>query len=94
MVRCGENIASGQRTVEEAMASWLDSPGHCANIMNPDFREMGAAYAINPQNQNRTAYWTQEFGSRPEVTRASAPDTSADDNVAGGATADVDASGG
>lgn len=62
-VRVGENIASGQRTVDEAVASWLDSPGHCANIMNPAFTEMGAAYAINPQNRNRTAYWTQVFGA-------------------------------
>jgi uncharacterized protein YkwD len=62
-VRVGENIASGQRTVEDAVASWLDSPGHCANIMNPAFTEMGAAYAINPQNRNRTAYWTQVFGT-------------------------------
>jgi uncharacterized protein YkwD len=62
-VRVGENIASGQRTVEDTVASWLDSPGHCANIMNPAFTEMGAAYAINPQNRNRTAYWTQVFGA-------------------------------
>ncbi|WP_198120601.1 CAP domain-containing protein [Massilia rhizosphaerae] len=62
-VRVGENIASGQRTPEEAVASWLDSPGHCANIMNPAFTEMGAAYAINPRNRNRTAYWTQVFGT-------------------------------
>ena len=61
--RVGENIASGQRTPEEAVASWLDSPGHCANIMNPTFTEMGAAYAIHPQNRNRTAYWTQVFGT-------------------------------
>lgn len=59
----GENIASGQRTPEEALASWLDSPGHCANIMNPRFTEMGAAYAVNPENDNRTAFWTQVFGS-------------------------------
>jgi hypothetical protein len=58
----GENIASGQRTPQEAVAAWLDSPGHCANIMNPRFTEMGAAYAINPANDNRTAYWTQVFG--------------------------------
>jgi uncharacterized protein YkwD len=63
-VRVGENIASGQPSVEEAMTSWLDSPGHCANIMNPGFREMGAAYAINPTNRNHTPYWTQVFGSR------------------------------
>jgi uncharacterized protein YkwD len=60
--RIGENIAAGQRSVEEAVAGWLDSPGHCSNIMNPAFSEMGAAYAINPQNRNRTPYWTQVFG--------------------------------
>jgi len=58
----GENIASGNRTPQDAVAAWLDSPGHCANIMNPVFTEMGAAYAINPDNENRTPYWTQVFG--------------------------------
>jgi uncharacterized protein YkwD len=62
--RVGENIASGQRSPHEAVQSWLDSPGHCANIMNPSFTEMGAAYAVNPGNDNHTAYWTQEF-ARP-----------------------------
>jgi uncharacterized protein YkwD len=62
--RVSENIASGQRTPAEAVSSWLDSPGHCANIMNPAFIDMGAAYAINPQNRNRTAYWTQMFGTQ------------------------------
>jgi uncharacterized protein YkwD len=58
----GENIASGNRTPQDAVEAWLDSPGHCANIMNPTFMEMGAAYAINPLNDNRTPYWTQVFG--------------------------------
>ncbi|ALK95625.1 hypothetical protein AB595_19360 [Massilia sp. WF1] len=57
-----ENIASGQRTVAEVVAGWLDSPGHCANIMNPAVTEMGAAYAVNPASENRTLYWTQMFG--------------------------------
>jgi uncharacterized protein YkwD len=60
----GENIASGQRTVAEAVSGWLDSPGHCANIMNPAFTETGAGYAVNPANENRTPYWTQMF-ARP-----------------------------
>jgi uncharacterized protein YkwD len=60
--RISENIASGQHTVAQAVADWLDSPGHCANIMNPAFTEMGAAYAVNPANENRTPYWTQMFG--------------------------------
>jgi uncharacterized protein YkwD len=60
--RVSENIASGQRTAAEAVAGWLDSPGHCANIMNPVVTEMGAAYAVNPASENRTLYWTQMFG--------------------------------
>jgi uncharacterized protein YkwD len=58
----GENIASGNRSAQEAVQAWLDSPGHCANIMNPGFTEMGAAYAIDPANEHRTPYWTQVFG--------------------------------
>jgi uncharacterized protein YkwD len=60
--KVSENIASGQRTVAEAVAAWLDSPGHCANIMNPAMTEMGAAFAANPASENRTVYWTQMFG--------------------------------
>lgn len=51
----GENIAFNQRTVAEVMDGWLDSPGHCANIMNPAFTEMGAAITA--------FYWTQTFAA-------------------------------
>jgi uncharacterized protein YkwD len=61
--RIGENIASGLRSPEEAVAGWLDSPGHCANIMQPAFTETGAAYAINPASESGTVYWTQAFGA-------------------------------
>jgi uncharacterized protein YkwD len=62
--RIGENIASGLRSPEDAMAGWLDSPGHCANLMDPSFTEMGAGYAVNPNSKAGTAYWTQVFGRR------------------------------
>jgi hypothetical protein len=61
--RIGENIASGLPSPEEAVAGWLASPGHCANLMNPGFTEMGAAYAINPASETGAAYWTQVFGT-------------------------------
>ncbi len=61
--RVGENIASGIRTPDEAVAGWLQSPGHCANIMGPAFTEMGVAYALNPNSKTGTAYWTQVFGT-------------------------------
>lgn len=60
--RIGENIAAGQGSAEQAVSGWLVSPGHCKNIMNPDFTEMGAAYATNPQSA-ATVYWTQVFGT-------------------------------
>lgn len=49
----GENIARGQETEEEVVNSWLQSRGHCLNIMNKDFREMGVARA--------GVCWTQVF---------------------------------
>lgn len=59
--RIGENIAAGAGSVSQAMQGWLASPGHCANLMNPEFTEMGAAYALNPRSTH-SLYWTQVFG--------------------------------
>jgi uncharacterized protein YkwD len=56
----GENIAAGQRTPAAVMAGWLDSPGHCENIMNPSFRELGVGRATGG---SYGIYWTQNFGS-------------------------------
>jgi uncharacterized protein YkwD len=57
----GENIAAGQRSPEDAVAGWIKSPDHCANLMNPVFTEMGAALAVNARSE-LGMYWTQEFG--------------------------------
>lgn len=59
----GENIAGGQLKPEEAVAGWLDSPGHCANLMSPAFTEMGVAFAVDRRSR-MGVYWTQEFGTR------------------------------
>lgn len=58
----GENIAAGQGSPQEAVAGWLASPGHCANLMNRDFTEMGAGYALH-RNGDLSIYWTQVFGT-------------------------------
>ena len=58
----GENIAAGYGTIDATMAGWLGSAGHCANIMNANFRELGAACAINNDSTYRD-YWTQNFGT-------------------------------
>jgi uncharacterized protein YkwD len=52
----GENIAAGYPTEKEVVSGWLSSPGHCSNIMNKNYKEMGVARVGD--------YWTQDFGSR------------------------------
>ena len=59
----GENIAAGQMQPEDAVAGWIKSPGHCANLMNPAFTEMGAAFAVD-RRSDMGVYWTQAFGAR------------------------------
>ncbi len=51
----GENIAGSYPTPEAAVNGWLDSDGHCANIMNPNFDHIGVGYY--------GAEWTQVFGA-------------------------------
>lgn len=52
----GENIANGYTTEQAVMNAWLGSEGHCKNIMNAGFKEMGLGREGN--------YWTQDFGSK------------------------------
>jgi uncharacterized protein YkwD len=55
----GENIAFGPRTADEVVQGWLDSPGHCENIMDPRFAQMGIAYAAG--HAKRGLFWVQVF---------------------------------
>ena len=59
----GENITAGQDSVRKVVEGWLTSPGHCANLMNPQFRELGAAYATDPKS-DAGIYWTAVFGAQ------------------------------
>ena len=54
----GENIAYGPVSAEEVVQGWLQSPGHCENIMDPRFAEMGIAFAAG-QASKRGLYWVQ-----------------------------------
>ena len=56
----GENIAYGPKSVAEVVQGWLDSPGHCENIMDPRFAEMGFAYAAGRSGRHGL-YWVQVF---------------------------------
>lgn len=54
----GENIAWGQRTPQEVVTAWMNSAGHRANIMNPNYVKIGVG---NTQNSSGTQYWVQIF---------------------------------
>lgn len=54
----GENIARGQRSAEEVMNSWMNSPGHRKNILSKKYTHIGVGLAQNKQNTN---YWVQMF---------------------------------
>ena len=56
-----ENIATGQDTTGEVHDGWLGSPGHCANLMNPEITHFGAACADHKNTDNQP-YWTTVFG--------------------------------
>lgn len=57
----GENIAFGYATAQAVMQAWMNSSGHRANILNPDFTEIGVGAVANSAGY---LFWTQEFGTR------------------------------
>jgi uncharacterized protein YkwD len=64
--RFGENIAAGYVTPQEVVDAWMTSPGHRANILNPNYKEIGVGYfylAEDTGNVNYSYYWTQNFGT-------------------------------
>ena len=62
----GENIAAGYATPESVVQGWIDSPGHRANILNPNYKHMGIGYAYlanDTGSVNYRHYWVQTFGA-------------------------------
>jgi uncharacterized protein YkwD len=49
-----ENLARGQRTAEEAVRAWMDSPSHRDAILGSDFTDIGVGV--------RSGVWVQHFG--------------------------------
>jgi uncharacterized protein YkwD len=59
----GENIAAGQGSVAAVMSSWMASPGHCANIMQARFRDLGVACVKGSSANTYGTYWTMALGA-------------------------------
>jgi len=60
--RAGENIAAGQGTLATAIDGWMNSPGHCANIMNAGFSQIGVGCARNASSTYKI-YWTMDLAT-------------------------------
>ena len=60
-INVGENIAAGRQSVNEVMTAWANSPGHCQNLMNPEFRDVAVACVRN-NAANYRMYWTMNLG--------------------------------
>lgn len=59
-IYAAENIAAGQPDPQSVINAWMDSPEHRANILNPNLREIGAAYS---RGGTYGIYWAQEFAT-------------------------------
>jgi uncharacterized protein YkwD len=59
----GENIAAGQPTVAAVVDAWMASPGHCVNLMNARFRELGVACVAGAAGNTYRSYWTMKLAA-------------------------------
>lgn len=60
----GENIAAGYGSVAAAVDGWAASPGHCANLLNPNFTQLGIACVPGTAGNPYRSYWTMKL-ARP-----------------------------
>ena len=60
----GENIATGFATPRAVVSAWMASTGHCQNILDPSFSNVGTGIGRNPVSASSSggAAWTQDFG--------------------------------
>lgn len=59
----GENIAAGYDSPDATSEGWLKSDGHCAGIMNANFKEVGVGFFSYPDSPYKN-YWAENFGAR------------------------------
>lgn len=64
----GENVARGQKSLDLVLISWLKSPPHCANLMQPKFQEYSIACA-HENTEKAKPYWVQVFGITKKGTK-------------------------
>ncbi len=74
----GENLARGFTTANDVMNAWMNSPGHRANVLSPNYKDIGFAVMEGNLTGEDTVLVVQEFGSQNstnEVATVNAPQT-------------------
>ena len=58
----GENLAAGQTDFDDTLQAWLASPTHCANLMQPEFRDVGLA-CVQRRGTRYERFWVAHLGA-------------------------------
>lgn len=90
----GENLAKEFDQSKDVVSAWMASPTHRANILRPDYEDIGFAVVNGELNGQETTLVVQLFGkqqpqltaSRPRQGTVSAPATSAIEMIGGART--------
>ena len=62
-LNAGENLVIDRTTSEQVVDAWMASPDHRANILRPQFTEVGVGVAQGVYQGLATTYVVQEFGT-------------------------------
>jgi len=85
----GENLAIGFYDSKEVYDAWINSPSHKANILNPNYKEVGTA-VLRGFGENNAVVVVQEFGTQLPVKQSIAKTAGKPSSVVVAPTATVD----
>lgn len=57
----GENIAAGYPGLDAVLTGWMASDGHCANLMDPSFNQVGLVCVPGTAANTYDTYWTMDL---------------------------------
>jgi uncharacterized protein YkwD len=63
-VYAGENLARGFNSAKDVVNAWMASPDHRANILSPNYRDVGFSVQHGQLSGEETFLVVQEFGSK------------------------------
>lgn len=73
-VYAGENLARNFNTADEVVAAWMNSPSHRANILKPEYKDIGLAILNGKLNGEDTTLVVQEFGAKSNSVAVAPPE--------------------